>query len=794
MNFYLGEMACISLDLASGVRRSDDRAIKLLGYWMMKNGGCRDSSNILGGTMKKIKERRKMRFSEIRDRYKSDAEFRHQLTTGKRNRKHSIRLLSLWSQLGELSLVKDMVARKVPVNGKMDGVTALVQACHWGQSDVAKFLLDNGASVNVKGRGGLTSLIGAAVHGYREIVKMLLEHGANVNVIDDESWTAVRHAYQSEDMGMTNLLLDNGADVNIPDKQGITPLQVASARGDVEAMKLFMKKGARLDDRNKQGGRALMMAVESAEENAVKLLLDEGVDVNEKVGGGAVIHMALVQLFTLKDSGHREIRMSILKLLLQNGADPYCVVDGLNATALNSAAVMVPPEAMELILDTGINVNEVTAPGSTPLFEACKAGRLDMARFLLERGANIERENHYGETCMFHAVWSGDQDLVRFLIEKGAKVNVMDKTGATPLEIAVRSDQEEMVTTLVEAGADVNAEVDETSNVLELAVRQGSEEIVKILSSHGAQYPQELDESEEWTLFVKKEISTAARSGNLDQAMELLDELTDEQARNSNASIVLDCAVERKDVNAARHIIAHFPQIDAQDALAIAVHNRDMDMVKLIVDSNLWDGKKVKDSFSCVSAFKAVARTGKVDMFNFLQKHSRDLQTNPDLGHTLLEISGLRGHLKLVKKLLNLGYGRESGKLNGSGMRVLRSAVEEDNGQFINWLLSEGNVGEEELGNLKDSFLVIVATRNNIALAKKLIDSGADINARGRNGVTPLIKASNLGHTEMVKLFLIRGADLTPRDGKGKSALDHAMARNRIKIIELLKASGAKEE
>jgi len=88
--------------------------------------------------------------------------------------------------------------------------------------------------------------------------------------------------------------------------------------------------------------------------------------------------------------------------------------------------------------------------------------------------------------------------------------------------------------------------------------------------------------------------------------------------------------------------------------------------------------------------------------------------------------------------------------------------------------------------------MVIVTTRNDVDLAKRLIEKGADVNAPGRNGMSPLMEAANLGHTDMVKLLLFKGADVSMLDDKGRTAIDHAIARKRIEIIRLLKASGAK--
>ncbi len=56
-----------------------------------------------------------------------------------------------------------------------------------------------------------------------------------------------------------------------------------------------------------------------------------------------------------------------------------------------------------------------------------------------------------------------------------------------------------------------------------------------------------------------------------------------------------------------------------------------------------------------------------------------------------------------------------------------------------------------------------------------LLDSGADINARGSDGSTPLMMASGYGYTDIVKLLLDRGADARAQMSDGMNALTFAV-------------------
>ena len=51
------------------------------------------------------------------------------------------------------------------------------------KKELIKFLIENGADVNAKDKGGITALMNASNKGHIDIVHLLLEKGADVNVI-----------------------------------------------------------------------------------------------------------------------------------------------------------------------------------------------------------------------------------------------------------------------------------------------------------------------------------------------------------------------------------------------------------------------------------------------------------------------------------------------------------------------------------------------------------------------------------------------------------------------------------
>lgn len=83
------------------------------------------------------------------------------------------------------------------------------------------------------------------------------------------------------------------------------------------------------------------------------------------------------------------------------------------------------------------------------------------------------------------------------------------------------------------------------------------------------------------------------------------------------------------------------------------------------------------------------------------------------------------------------------------------------------------------------------AARNgDFAKAKALIESGADISFFDSDGLTPLMLAAKLGHTDLVKALLEAGAPWNALSPSNQSAGDFAMDSGHQEAYEALLNAG----
>ena len=170
--------------------------------------------------------------------------------------------------------------------------------------------------------------------------------------------------------------------------------------------------------------------------------------------------------------------------------------------------------------------------------------------------------------------------------------------------------------------------------------------------------------------------------------------------------------------------------------------------------------------------------------------HSDKDWSDPLSGHTPLYWAVSGGSLEIARLLLNAGA-RVAAEVQAKSSS-LHAAVEDANLPSVNLLLDyDGVAALNWFDEIDQTPLIVAVEMENIPIARRLIEAGADVNAHNeaRIGDTALHTAARNGTWEMVELLVSAGANPTIRGWMWITPLDKAEARKRgdgPRIYELL--------
>jgi ankyrin repeat protein len=156
-----------------------------------------------------------------------------------------------------------------------------------------------------------------------------------------------------------------------------------------------------------------------------------------------------------------------------------------------------------VLLEAGANVNAVLPEGETILMTAARTGQPDVVDMLLAHGADLNaRENWFGETALIWASAENHAGAVRVLVRHGADVNarsnalvvprrrngqsILPLGSWTPLMYAARQGALESTKALLDAGADMNQTDPDGATALVLAIINANYDVAAALIEKGA--------------------------------------------------------------------------------------------------------------------------------------------------------------------------------------------------------------------------------------------------------------------------------------------------------------------
>ncbi|KAL8592133.1 Poly [ADP-ribose] polymerase tankyrase-2 [Nucella lapillus] len=298
------------------------------------------------------------------------------------------------AKAGDMELVKKLVTTNVhAVNCRdVDGrhSTPLHFAAGYNRVAVVEYLLEHGADVHAKDKGGLVPLHNACSYGHYEVTELLIKHGACVNVADLWKFTPLHEAASKGKFEICKLLLKHGADANKKNRDGHTPLDLVK-EGDQDVADLL------------RGDAALLEAA-------------------KKGNLARVQKLASTENINCRDT------------------------QGRNSTPLHLAAGYNNVEVAEFLLENGADVNAQDKGGLIPLHNASSYGHVDIAALLIKFNTCVNAQDRWGFTPLHEAAQKGRTQLCALLLAHGADPTMKNQEGQTPLDLAQADDVQALLT------------------------------------------------------------------------------------------------------------------------------------------------------------------------------------------------------------------------------------------------------------------------------------------------------------------------------------------------------------
>ena len=213
--------------------------------------------------------------------------------------------------------------------------------------------------------------------------------------------------------------------------------------------------------------------------------------------------------------------------------------------------------------------------------------------------------------------------------------------------------------------------------------------------------------------------------------------------------------------------------------------------VKQLIDSGAdVDARDANgDTPMIVAAFLGLNETVKL-----LIEKGADVNAKNNLGSTALIEAATANKIETVELLLTSGA--DTKITNIAGLTALDAALRENHPETAH-LLGAGIV-KRPAQNASYDYLALDGSLHQAAMAgdvsriRSLIAGGANLNAKNKDGRTPLMLAAMYGHADVVQALLTSGADPNAQDKQGNSAISAVQQSGNIRIGRLLKKSGAK--
>lgn len=291
------------------------------------------------------------------------------------------------------------------------------------------------ASPRVVARSHSSTALHAAVYNdHLEVARQLLELGASVNLLNCRKCTPLHEATLRYNLAMVRVLRKHGAYIDVVNGNGLTPLCIALANDDTEMVRYFLEAGATTLPPSPTGFSAMHVAAASGHLEGIELLLRCGASPMFSEPTPSSEGYMPCPLYIAAVCGHQDV---VAVLADHPKCPPACRADALlllgSKFVLNEKQEKIQLEEAKGLWERALKIREkhqLTPKFLPPILaynNAVEIRTLDDLKQLFESGSNeavtfqclIIRERCMGFMCIPKYIVSEDQaewDIVHDLM------------------------------------------------------------------------------------------------------------------------------------------------------------------------------------------------------------------------------------------------------------------------------------------------------------------------------------------------------------------------------------------
>lgn len=532
----------------------------------------------------------------------------------------------------DLETIQKMLRKGILVAQGQGRNSALFQAFKYNRIDIAKLLLENGASISETNQQYRSCLNVAIENQNFDLIHLAFDYGVDVRKAS---------LANVSNKAIIGLLISKGADIQAVDLNNIIAYQE-----DKKFIQWLLSKGADPNQKGFLGQTPIFNAIQKNDLEVVKILVQAGADLqyyykdNENYLTLAVaqpqINTALVDYLIQKGVAASGIQQSLDDIIAS--ADTQRVLQ-LLSTQLNWKSLKIRKvndvDFANFLLRQGFQLKDFD------LESIIAIGNIDMLAYLTENNINLNARN-----AIYMAVDHQQIGVLNYLLQKDYNPNLPFRDGRwlyTPLMRAVLNENIAAIKLLTAAGADVNAMNDQGQTILQMAILSENAATLNFLLQNSVDF-QHLPLHHK-TLLVKTCMSNGL-AGILQQLLRQgldISELSLADFVESNNDTTLTLLIEKG-------ISVGTPNQKGETPLYVAFNNRYYKIFNLL----LQEGANINDI--CLAAF--MSQQIRLDHYAIKLLVSKGIDLNKTCNTTSLtpiQIAIKRNDLRMVKFLLESG-------------------------------------------------------------------------------------------------------------------------------------------